>query len=288
VLLDGYFYYGRVGDNLVQAGLDLWPVAVVCNRISMCFDANAKPCFAAEFAGDVIEVRRYVGGTPTTYTWSGYGPKLFLNGVVQRNNALHDVVCYYVRLGILRARFQRDNFGVEYTFPALTNWAPLAFVAKVDRGRDDTSSFELVAVVTTSRELVLIRTVPYPVWPECPGDFLGASLGPLGQGDFEMVVVIAGAADDSLGASIEALGEGDYQNVVVPADADDSLGATLGDLGSGDYELVIVSTSSDDAFGATLGDLGSGDYEQVVISGGSYDEEIGATLGELGEGDYEP
>jgi hypothetical protein len=271
VLLDGIFYYGRVGFTLIQAPLDLWPLPVTCNRISICFDANARPCYAAEFAGEVIEVRRYVGGVPTTFTWSGYGPKLFFNGAIQRNNSLQDVVCYYIRAGVLRARFQRDNFAVEYTFPVLASWDPLVFVAKVDKGRDDTGSYEMVAVVTTSRQLVLVRTAPYPFWPSCETDPVDVAVS-FTSGVYTLITVTTEAEPDECSVSTSFTG-GLYFSVTVTSDADPDEAEASVSFAGGVYFLVVVASDAPPEDVEAVAIFSGGAYTQVIVNGGTYEDE---------------
>lgn len=286
---DGRIWYGRVYYPFTPIGLDLFPdplVPEVVNRLGFCFDANGRPVFAVPVNATQFEVRRYVGGVPTTYgPFDGTTPLVFFNGSVQRTNSLWDFVVYYVRAGKVRARYQRDNLAVEYDVVSATDWESLTYVG---RGPGIYSSQETLYGFRGG-EKVVVKSALYPFWPRCYEDELGATLGALGQGDHELVVIIApGPPADFLGAVISSLGAGDYELVVVTTTAADSFGAALGALGSGDYEPVVLTSSGADSLGALLGNLGAGDHELIITAGGSYADGTGATLGALGEGDYEP
>ena len=160
LLEEGLIYYGRVDGALIQVPLDLFPdpLSDTATHIALSFDANARPVFAYEDEG-TIYVRRYVTGTPTTYSWIGTEPCLFFNGVINFDDTQTDVVCYHLTAsgGGLYARFQRENFGVANLIledPGIDS------LMAVDRGRGALGSF-MVLELSGKRVFASV----YPLWP---------------------------------------------------------------------------------------------------------------------------
>lgn len=160
LLEEGRIYYGRADGALIQAPLDLFPdhLPDTATHIALSFDANARPVFAYEDGG-TIYVRRYVAGVPTTYSWVGTDPCLFFNGVINYDDTLTDVVCYYLTEagGALYARVQRENFGVANL---VLEDSGLDSLMAVDRGRGVLSS-HMVVELSGNRVFAAI----YPPWP---------------------------------------------------------------------------------------------------------------------------
>lgn len=89
--------------------------AIVTEHLAFAFDQTAYEVFAWHSAADRITLKSFT----TTITFDGFAPSLFFNGQVNvqaRIDGLTDVVCYYLKRGSagLFARFQRDNYAVEY------------------------------------------------------------------------------------------------------------------------------------------------------------------------------
>ena len=287
-MADGEFSYGKVGGQLLPAPVELFPSPVSgAIGVSLSFDANARPCFAFQ-VGDSVEVRRFIAGLPVTYSWPGQGPKLFFNGLLQRDSGLRDLVCYYINAGKLYARLQRDNFGVEYVLMDHTSTAglgALSKVSKVDRGSAEDASRNWLAAMGADGGFLLLRSAPYPPWPVLAQDSCDILTALSGSGDYELVAVESGPYSDSETITL-GLGEGDYQALVVTIAEASALAASVALSGSGDYGLVVVGSGPyADSQTATAGLSGSGDYALVVILGGTYSDSTTITLG-LDTGDY--
>ena len=270
LLSEGLIYYGRVDGTLIQAPLDLFPdpLSETATHIAMAFDANARPVFAYEDDG-VIYVRRYVAGVPTSYSWTGTEPCLFFNGVLESDDSLTDVVCYYLTAsgGALYARFQRENFGVANLVledPGLDS------LMAVDRGRGVLASY---MVVELSGKRVFAAV--YPPWPILSRDSSYASVSQVG-GAYRLTVVTTSSQDSSetvvspiggmhravlitlLTESDGAISEvspysGAYKRVLVPLDpeSDSSMATTVPQTGSYRFTLVQAGSYSDEAASAT-------------------------------------
>jgi hypothetical protein len=143
--------YGPAGGGLIEAPADLFVGVIKADILgaSLAFDALSLPVFAIEASPGNIEVRRYVAGVATTSSFAGTKPRLFADGILQTDVSLRDVVCFYQSAGSIKARFERDNFGIEYDIiylPVLPNR-----ITKVDRSgqyimfyfRDDDGAYRV-------------------------------------------------------------------------------------------------------------------------------------------------
>ena len=129
----GEFQYGRQGQSLVSAS-DYFASSVEADHVSMCFESTGRPVFAVSHDGQ-FTVKREVGEVITTYgPFTGISAQMWYNGTALDHlidSANRDAVCYYLKPAEskLFARFQRDNFGTEYTIieSLPTNFAELRF-----------------------------------------------------------------------------------------------------------------------------------------------------------------
>lgn len=280
LLEEGRIYYGRVDGALIQAPLDLFPDPLpdTATHIALSFDANARPVFAYEDGG-TIYIRRYVAGVPTTYSWVGTDPCLFFNGVINYDDTLTDVVCYYLTEagGALYARVQRENFGVANLVledPGLTS------LQAVDRGRGVLASY--MAIELAGKR---IFAAVYPAWPVLIGDSTGAALVLSEDGVYSPVVVSV-SEEDFFGAALE-LGFGSYDPIILEHGEMDTSAATISLAGDGAYVLTVVTGSPYSDSAAAVLALGTdGMYTQTVVLGGSYSETGTAALTLNSDGAY--
>lgn len=280
LLEEGLIYYGRVDGTLIQAPLDLFPTALpdTATHIALSFDANALPVFAYEDDG-VVYLRRYVAGVPTSYSWSGDSPCLFFNGVLNPDDSLTDVVCYYIPVGggSLYARFQRENFGVENLVLEDTSFdSQMA----VDRGRGVLASY-LVIELSGKR----VFAVMYPIWPTLVMDPVTVSADWLSDGDYSPVVLTVDMVD-TLTSAADFLSDGDYQSITVVSNPLDSVTCTTAFGADGDYASIAVVSSASDAFSDTVTFAADGGYYLTAIPGGSYADVSTATAAFLTDGSY--
>lgn len=266
--------YGRVGTTLANAPTDLIPASTLpagSTEITLGFDAVARPVFGWENAGRVY-LAWYSAGVPTFIDFAGITPRLFFDGMLQRDNTLTDVVCYYIRAGVLQARFYRDNFAVEYTiadvsgtFGALTR---LTVIGRESTNYRDTLRMVLFAWGTPNTVEIELRSAAYPPFPVIESDFASFGIS-APSGVYEEGIVDGGSYSDAASLGIAAP-SGSYDAVIID-------GGTYSDSGSfgitapsGSYNAVIISggTYQDSAsFGIASP---SGTYTLVVVAGGSY------------------
>ena len=260
LLVEGLIYYGRVDGVLIQTPLDLFPdpLSDTATHIALSFDANARPVFSYEDDG-TIYVRRYVAGTPTTYSWSGTEPCLFFNGILDSDDSRTDVVCYYLTEtgGALYARFQRDNFGVE---DLVTEDPGLTSLKTVDRGRSVLSSF---MVVELSGKRVFAAV--YPPWPIYQGDPVAvyATIG--SDISYEPITLTIYQTDEAAVSAVIG-NDIDYSPITVTLNQSESTAASATINSDVSYELVIVSITVNEtaAVSASIGN--DVDYHQSVVN----------------------
>lgn len=274
VILDtaaGTITYGQNFNDLDDAPTSLFPVPLEkAVAISLSFDQNSEPVFAVGFSDSHIEIRRNVLGVPTTYSFAGVTPRLMFNGILlsQTDPSNTDVICYYVNSSQIKARYQRDNFGVEYN---ATNFPfSVLSIKKVD-----TKEYREILYVKRSINDVFtqnyaIRSPIYPLPPISEED--SSSLGSTISGGRYLDIIVVGGTyldESNLGSVISA---GQYLNIIVEVSESDDAGLDS-IITDGNYELVIIQGGSY----AESGSLGSliqdGEYVLVVIDGGSYSED---------------
>ncbi len=275
-------FYRRTGTPYVQAPLTLIPAPLTATstEITLSFDANARPYFGYEdTATGLCYLAFTVAGVPTFVNFAGSSPKLFFNGQLQRDNAMTDVVCYYIRAGILRARFQRDTFGVEYTIADVSGtFGALTRLTKTDRESTDYLG-DLRQVIfawgTPNTVEIELRSSQYPPFPI---DFAESmDLGLIAaSGLYREGIVPGGTYDDEVMAFEPIGASGSYNQVVVPGGTytDEELEIAL--LGaSGTYAQVVVpgGTYTDEVMNIGL-IAADGDYIATSVNGGTYTDEV--------------
>ena len=277
LLVEGLIYYGRVDGTLIQVPLDLFPdpLSDTATHIALSFDANARPVFAYEDGG-TIHVRRYVTGTPTTYSWIGTEPCLFFNGVINFDDSQTDVVCYYLTAsgGALYARFQRENFGVANL---VLEDSGLDSLMAVDRGRGVLSSY-MVLELSGKR----IFAAVYPVWPFSPLHEIDAGIATLAiaaDGLCAQIVFPTGPYTETATSTLALASDGACERTIFICSESDSAGAAITLGTDGDcHPVIIASGPYADTAGAALALRTDGACNQIIVAGGSYSETAGAAL----------
>lgn len=272
--IEGSFRYSRVGTPSQPADPLLFPAPVFIpqdGQISGSFDANARMCYAFDFNATDVQIRRFVAGVPTTYQFAGQHPKLLFDGLIQRDNALTDLCCFYVRGGDIYVRMQRDNFGVEYLMVdnGLHN---LVRITKTDRVGDTQILYTLDNVDTKQA----IQSAPYPPWPVCEGDeqqnvFLFTG------GSYDEGIVLGGNYYDFASNALEFPG-GVYFSTVVNETAAPDFAANALQFTGGIYFLTVVNSTAGPDYQANTLVFTGGVYFLVVVNGGSYNEPQSNTL----------
>ncbi len=290
-LEEGRVYYRRVGtgEDWTQVPNELIPQPNIdMLGLGFAFDANARPVFASAI-GASIHIWRWVSGVPTTYDFQGQGPRLFFDGVVQPDNSLWDVVCYYCWTGNLVAAFQRDNFATSYTLFSDPDYY-CTRVRMVERGRGSGETERIFIGVSGSGAFNgMFRTGNFPVWPlgEIDGATATVALG--GTGDYSVEIVHAGTYAETATATVGLTGEGLYELQTKTITPTDSATATVGLTGFGVYELqVVTAPTATDVVQAAVALYGTGEYSiQIVTAVSAYTDSVAATIALYGTGTYE-
>ena len=169
-LESGSVYYRKEGAPWSQVSNELIPQPnLSLSGVGFCFDANGGACFSSQI-GDNIHIWRYQDGSPSEYSIPGTGAKLFFDGVVQRENSLRDVVCYFCNEGKLCAAFQRENFAITHTL-----YSPPLEIDRVYLVDRVTINGEDRIVIGVGNHCQVLRTPPFPIWPELCRDASQAS-----------------------------------------------------------------------------------------------------------------
>ena len=269
----GSFYYAREGEGWRAAPAGLFPTPLPgASEVSLAFDANARPCFATVVAGQ-IQIRRFVAGVPTTYAFPGSSPRLFFNGLLQRESSQRDVVCLYLRGRKLCQRMQRDNFAAEYVLanPELPDGPySLARLGATDAVGD----YQVLAATTTSGTPLLLRSGLYPPWPVVVIDYGAAPAYGVEALEYERIIVELGTYTEPGIAPAYGMESIEYDLVVVAISGGTEAGAAPAyAMESLEYDLVVVSAGSySEAGAAPAYGMESLEYELVSVSAGTYSE----------------
>jgi hypothetical protein len=268
-LIDGSLTYGLVGETWIPVSTELYPtIPDDMHGIGLCFDANARACFVSHLRDtDTVELRRFVASTPTTYSWAGQSPKLFYNGNLQFDQWTHEVVCYYLRSGRLYARFQRDNFLVEYL---IAGGVHLSSINRTDRGSGSTYSAQLIAARAYGICVMLVSDnySPFPCSERDSGSLHAAITGGL----YMPIVYDLGTVAESASLAI-TLGNGVYfLTIVSPPSPNSETMSLVTAITGGLYFSTVVVVSAISETGSLVTTLTGGNYFLVIVSGDSYAE----------------
>ena len=241
-LEDGNFYYARVGDPWIQVGTDLIPQPNLnAIGIGFCFDANSRPAFCTQI-GSNVHIYRYVDEVPTTYSFSGVGPRLFFNGNINPDSAKRDIVCYYCSSGDLYARLQRDNFLAAYLlYHNADNY--LSRVRHIDYELTEAAPYQWIAA-SGSQDRMMFRCGRYPLWPAYGEDSAIATASFNSDMSYEEIVLVNGPYSDSATASAGFNSDVHYQPITVQEQGADSVVASAAFNSNVSYEQVIIQTGS--------------------------------------------
>lgn len=262
----GSFVYGK--ESITQqpvpsdlfTGIDQEDIIYM----SLSFDANARPCFAFQITGGTILLRRYVSGTPTFITFSGDTPKLYFDGVLQPDNALTDLTCFYVRAGAIQVRIQRDNFLTE-----ATQLSPSPQAVRITK-TDAYAGHQNLYFIDVAGRYWLARSEVYPPFPVIVAD-TGTVLVEPSSGVYVLIAVPTGPYVDSALLEVEP-STGNYELVVVPSGSYSEDSLVVVEPGSGAFVLVVVAGGSYDDSSSIDVLPSTGSYVQNVVPGGTYAE----------------
>lgn len=252
-------------DETQGTPTDYFSTAITTEHVSLTFDQTAYEVFAWHSAANKITVKSFT----TSITFDGFAPQLFYNGqvnVAARIAGTTDVVCYYLKKGSagLFARFQRDNYAIEYVLGGYPT-RPFYLVTHAVAGL----VHSMYAIDEGYRKMRLDAT--YPAQPDplpdpyvfltLPGESVGASCSWVDL--LDEYAIIAAMVSDAVGAA------GDVSDIANDYVAPPPTNFTEEQGGAGvvfdiAYDLVIFGPSlQTDAVGglATMADIA---YDFVV------------------------
>ena len=262
---NGKFFYGRTDGILQDAPSELFPdTPFDVGSITIGFDGNSRPCFGWDDTYGWIELRRFQAGTPVAYRWQGRHPRLFYNGIVQFDITQRDLVCYYMMGNDLCARFQRENFAVEYTLIPLTD----RFIPQhTDRGRGIAASYHFIDGNNPQRSRVGY-SIDYPPWPIVHTDRSRSSATSYGGQYFRVITEVGEYTDYSVSASTP--GGGEYFSTIAGVGTYTDYSSSSADCSGGEYFLRIVGagTYTDNSISTAVNNRGS--YFLAIVSAGTY------------------
>lgn len=290
MLADGIIMYGRGTNQLIQVPTTLIPNPMPdAVQLSIGFDGTGRAGFAVDrMDTGKVQLYRFESGNPVMYEWDGVCPVLFYNGLIQRDIAIADLVCYYIRAGELRMRFQRDLFAVEYTIAnptAVEGGNHLARLIKTDMGRRPNESYHYISAQTDAGRFLLFRSEAYQKFPVCVGDtgFIGITAE---GGEYFLEIIDADPEDDAAGIEILADGGVYYPESVEFAPQSDSATSEI-TMEGGAYNAVAISSPAQQDNAVTEITINGGSYTIVIIAGGTY-AEVADTSITIEGGSYTP
>lgn len=240
------------------------------SKISLCFEQAALPVIAVQKDATTIEIRRKVSSVVTAYVFTGNSPVLFYNGVSIIDTSVTDAVCLYIKPAgdKIFARFQRDNFGIEYTVNAtLAPGAVIQELRKTDRRNIGGVNYQTLWGLAADGRQLYFRTAAYPPLPQYPVDKLTDDVslssgahglivfpnnaptdkvltdGTFFSGVFLAVVIYSPTATDKI-TEDTTFTSGSYPLVVITAAAPTDKLTEDTTLNSGAYDLRIIPTNS--------------------------------------------
>lgn len=267
----GYLFYRKEGEAWIAVPNELVPQPNP-NLVGLgfCFDANARPCFCSQI-GNSIHLWRYQAGVPFEHTFSGTGAKLFFNGVLQRDNSVWDVVCYFCENGGLCATFQRENFAITHVLYTPASGS-LTRVYLVDPGSTifDEGRFYLGVGNTCG----ILRTALYPPWPVVASDEGASQVYGVDSLEYALIIVVLGEYSDSGTVPTYGMESLEYVGVTVvfaPISESGTISAYGVESLAYDLTSINVGTYSEAGTAPPYG-MESLSYELVAINAGTYTE----------------
>lgn len=266
----GYISYRRDGEAWIPVPSELIPQPNTnMSGLGFCFDANARPCFSSQL-GDTIHLWRWQAGVAIEYTFYGAGPKLYFNGVLQRDTSLWDVVCYFCLNGALSATLQRDNFAVTHTL----FYSPEYYFTRVylvDHGDGIFASRLYLGVGNTCS---VFRTPPYQPWPFFASETGASPAYGVESVEYDRIIVELGAYTESVLSPAYGIESIEYRSLVVDISGPTEEGIVPAySVESVAYSLVVVAlgTYTEGAAAPAYG-VESLTYDLISINTGTYTE----------------
>jgi hypothetical protein len=260
----------------------LFSSALVTDHISLSWDQNGYEVIAWHSTPGQISIRRRFGGTLRTDVFAGVSPCLYYNGTVNvqaRIDGETDVVCYYIKpgMGACYARFQRDNFEIEYVVGGYPT-KPLHLL----KHETDDLDHVLWAVDDGFRLMKLTATYPTQPAPD-PDPFVALLLqeqagatASITDAAETVVIVVQPPILDAVGASGSLANTIHESMFPTPPVSGEGMAASAG-LPNIQYEHVVAEPPSplQEQTGG-LASITNVAYELVVITSDALQEQAGA------------
>lgn len=214
--------------------------STIYDHMSLAFDQDAYECFAIQKTSTTIEVKKWLNGVHGTYTFNGWSPVLWFDGILQVDDTLTDIVCLYLDKPDsinLKARFQRDNFGTEYAIATLAR--AVYFLTDADTGNDRF----ILHGITPDGNVTTITSIDYPPAPVEIGETVPFSIAPSSGAYGSDVIGTQG--DDTASMSITPE-SGIYQPITVATAGDDTASMSIAPADGGEYDEISVPTAGSD------------------------------------------
>jgi hypothetical protein len=255
-------------------------------KLSVCFEQDALPVVARQLDASNIEVRRKVTGVVQIYTFAGLSPVMFYNGVALNVTGDTDAVCLYIKGPGTKvfARFQRDNFGVEFEInPTLPSGITIRELRKTDRFNVEGSKRQILWGVSDDGKMLWLMSNVYPPPFIFIDDNLLADVT-VGDGLYFLASLTSTAPTDETSQDV-TLGDGVYFPILVTAPTVSDSASEDVTIGDGVYTLVVVAQSSPSDSASEDVTIGDGVYTLVAISSSAPTDETSIDV-TLGDGAY--
>ena len=233
---------------------------IVPQHLSLAFDQDAFECLAIQLDDDTIEVKRWQNSQETTHQFSGWSPVLWYDGILQVDTTLRDVVCLYLDKPDsynLKARFQRDNFSIEYAIATLERrvWFLTDAATLNDR--------LFLHGITTDGNVTSIYSIDYPPAPVEAQETLGVGIAAL-SGELTGGIVTTNQQDSVLAGIVSM--DGDYVPQVVSMDQQDPA-VQVGIMSlDGETYLQAIQTAQQDLAMFVGIEILDGEQVQIVLT----------------------
>lgn len=241
-------------------------------RFSWSFEQDALYAIAYEDATNSILLRRFVSGTPTSYTWTGKSPILFYNGILEPVTGDTDLMAFYIKSAGTKifARVQRENFGTEHELNGTLN-VVLEKLIKTEAVNISGSWYQLIWARTTDGRDVVYQSRAYPPPIVRETDNVSLTIG-LRSGVY-FAPIVNSSASDSASLSV-AMSVGNAFNSVVTRFAPGDWITNQINLQSGTYTLVAIGAPAVQDNVSLAPSLASGSYSDVIVEAGNQTDTI--------------
>jgi hypothetical protein len=257
---------GMALDDVNGQADDLFPGGTRPSKVSLCFEQAALPVIAIQKDATTIEIRRKVSNVVQSYLFAGLSPMLFYNGVTIVDTSVTDAVCLYIKTAgdKIYARFQRDNYGIEYVINAtLAPGAVIKELRKTDHRFIAGVNYQALWGRSLDGRQLYFRSAAYPPLPQNVADKLTNDVA-LDSGIYFLAITPGGTVTDKI-TQDSAFNSGQYVSIVINAPTVTDKATQDSAFDSGIYTSIAIAgpAPTDKATEDTAFD--SGVYTLTVI-----------------------